>query len=123
MTTSPVHWPWYVAEFVVTETLANSTPHFSIHAYLIWAHSPENAYINAKNLELALGEKLRHAHRESTGSDDTEYRCMGIHELSTLHVDELHNGIHLSVVRWPNDEAPVIREMPDLALYQELSGA
>lgn len=122
MTQPPVHWPWYVAEFVVLETPNNGTPHYAIHAYLVWAHTVENAYINAKNLEQALSEKLKREHRDLTGSDDTDYRCLGIHELSTLHTDHLENGIHLSVVRWPGGDAPVVRDMPDLALYQELAG-
>ncbi|HEX5360608.1 MAG TPA: hypothetical protein VFW49_05900 [Fluviicoccus sp.] len=118
MPESTAHWPWYVAEFVVSETRDNQPPRFTLHAYLVWAHSVENAYINAKNLELALGEKLRAAHRGATGRDDVAYHCLGIHNLNTLHVDHLENGIHLSVVDWPSEQAPEIREMHELALYQ-----
>lgn len=117
MTTPHPHWPWYVAEFVVAENRTGAAPQYTIHSYLIWAHTVENAYINAKNLELALGEKLRHEHRENTGADDVVYHCQGIHELNTLQVDELSNGIHLSVVTWPSEDAPPVRDMHELALY------
>ena len=118
MTTPHPHWPWYVAEFVVAENRAGAAPQYTIHSYLIWAHTVENAYINAKNLELAMNEKLRAEHRAATGQDDVAYHCLGIHNLNTLHADTLENGIHLSVVTWPADTAPEVREMHQLALYQ-----
>ncbi len=88
-------WNWYVAEIVV-ESLVEGDPRpvAGIHAVLLHAVSPDDAYASAR----AFCESPEHAYRNSEGVP-VVMRYVGIHELDNLQVAELSSGTVLATRR------------------------
>lgn len=113
MSISHPDWPWFVAEYVISE-LHSGVPHsFSIHSYLIKANSAEKAYQEALNLNDSLGDAIR----DSEGNI-IEYVCLGLHNLDTLQVETMEHAVHLSVIHWPPITSPEIKQKHELSLFR-----
>jgi hypothetical protein len=112
MTISSPNWPWYVAEYVISETRDNKLAGYAIHSYLVRANNAELAYAKAILLQSSLGD----ATHDSQGRV-VEYRCLGMHNLDTLQSEGLSNGQHLSVITWSATPVPRIREKHELRLF------
>jgi hypothetical protein len=112
MTITSQYWPWYVAEYVISETRDGTESGCAIHTYLIKADTAELAYSEALSLQSTLGDAVR-------DSDGTvvEYRCLGLYDLDTLQSESMHHGLHLSVINWLPLQVPPVRRKHELALF------
>ena len=112
MTISSQHWPWYVAEFVISENRDGVKNGYAIHTYLIKADSPDIAYAEALSLQSSLRDAVRDADGAVVG-----YECLGIHDLDTLQSADMDHGLHLSAIPWLSQPVPPIREKHELSLF------
>lgn len=113
MSISRPEWPWFVAEYVIVEVKQGKVCSHSIHSYLIYANTPDEAYEKAKNLV----ERLRDAVRSEDGAV-VEYRCEGLFNLDTLQMETLEDETHLSVIAFPSGTNPQIRSKNELSLFK-----
>ena len=112
MTVISQDWPWYIAEYVISETRDGVHGNYAIHTYLIKADSPDIAYAEALTLQSSLGDAIR----DPDGAI-IKYRCLGIHNMDTLQSKEMHHGLHLSVIPWLSQPMPPVKEKHELSLF------
>ncbi|MEO5730618.1 MAG: DUF4288 domain-containing protein [Byssovorax sp.] len=111
MAISRPEWPWFVAEFVIEER-SGKRRSFSVHSYLIEATCPDAAYEKALGLAGSLGDAVR-----NSAGDVVEYVCLGLHNLDTLQVEKMQDGVHLSVIEWGSGP-PAARQKSELSLFR-----
>ncbi|TXH70365.1 MAG: DUF4288 domain-containing protein [Thiothrix sp.] len=114
MSISRSEWPWYVAEYLITELLQDQEVSYSIHSYLLKADSAEYAYTKAIN----LGERLNDSINNEEG-ELVEYRCKGLFNLDTLQVTELGDETQLSVIPLSASSRLSVRTKSELSLFSE----
>jgi hypothetical protein len=112
MTITSQYWPWYVAEYVISEARDGLLLGHSLHTYLIYADGAELAYAEALAIQSSLGDVVR----DSSGAI-LEYHCLGMHNLDALQDSTMHSGQHLSVIPWIPTAIPKIREKHELKLF------
>lgn len=93
MTLVRPEWPWYVAQLVVESHVGGTRkPLVLIESILIHAESPDAAFSKATEL-CACSE---HVYRNASG-EIVSLRHIGIHDIDSLQVEELHDGLLLQM--------------------------